>query len=350
MKRLNKHKGMKLYDAICSEENIREAIKKSCKDHGNDAVVQEMRADPEPFIKEIKHILETQSYEPSEFIRRTIYERGKKRKLCYTRTYPDRVIHHCVMNIVGPYLHSSIPEQAFAAVKGRGIHFGSMIVRKAFRNDPEGTRYCLKMDVYHYFESVDRDILFDRLKEAIRCHRTLDILHTIIFSCPGKKGLPIGLYASQVLSVWFLSPLDHYCKETLKLKHYFRYMDDIVVLSHSKDVLHNVRRLIMDFLHGMGLRLKGNHAIFPISSRKLDFIGFQFDHERVDIRKRIKVSFRRVCNQIIRMLRHDIPLTTHILKSLQSYCGMLTWVSSDTLYRRYRGKVDTALEFGVDAI
>lgn len=332
------------------EENIREAIKKACRDHGNDAIVREMRDDPEPFVTEIRHILETESYSPSEFIRRVIFERGKRRKLCYTRTYPDRVIHHCVMNVVGPYLHASIPSCAFAAVKGRGIHFGSMMVRRDMARDREGTKYCFKMDVYHYFDSIDRNLLFDRLRGKIKCRRTLDLLHTIIFNCPGRNGLPIGLYASQVLSVWFLSTLDHYCKEVLGLRYYYRYMDDVVVLSHSKAILHNVRRLITDFLHGMRLRVKGNHAIFPVRSRRLDFIGFLFDGFRVDIRKRTKMAFIRVCNSIIRLLKRHEMLTTHILKSLQSYCGMLSWVSSDRLYIKYRGRVDTALEYGVNAI
>lgn len=53
-------------------------------------------------------------------------------------------------------------------------------------------------------------------------------------------GVPIGNYLSQYFANLYLSELDHLCKEELKCKFYYRYADDIVILSHDKDFLHKV--------------------------------------------------------------------------------------------------------------
>ena len=62
-----------------------------------------------------------------------------------------------------------------------------------------------------------------------------------------KKGLAIGVGSSQYLANLFLSICDHYFKEVLGIKFYFRYMDDIVILSNSKQDLHQIEHRIMNF-------------------------------------------------------------------------------------------------------
>ena len=238
----------------------------------------------------------------------------------------------------------------FAAVKGRGTHRCSMVVRNDLQHDWQHTWYCLKIDVSRFFDNIDRDILFEMLKHKIKDYYTLEILHTIIFDVPGTRGLPIGLFSSQILSVFYLSQLDHYCKETLGIRHYYRYMDDIVILASNKNLLHNYLRLTNRQLGTIGLSIKKNYAIFPIEKRRLDFVGFVFNHTSVAVRKRTVLSYKRSCNLIVNSLAHHEPITTHMLSSKISYEGIIIWASSDDLINIYSGKVDIALEFGVEAI
>lgn len=350
MKRVGNIDGRKLYDCICDEDNIRLAIREACKDHHRDRAVQAMKADPEPYVQGIRDILTSESFHYGRFKHRIIRERGKDRKLCYTRTYPDRVIQHAVFNIVGPILHREVGETSFAGVKGRGLHRGARQVATDLQCDPRGTRYCAKLDIYHFFDSVDRHILFDMLRSRLKCRRTLDLLHRIIFQCPGKRGLPIGLFSSQVLSVFFLSGLDHYVKETLHAPYYFRYMDDIALLSNSKAKLWAYIRYIRRFIHGIGLRMKGNYAVFPVEKRRLDFMGYVSDHRQTMIRKRTKISFIRACNRILRAVRRREPVRPKMFKSLISYEGMLSWCSDRKLADKYLGRVDRAMAIGVEAI
>ena len=256
------------------------------------------------------------------------------------------IIQHAVFNIVAPILHGTMTIDEYAAIPGRGTHRCSMNVRRDMKEEPWRTRYCLKMDIHHYFDNIDRNILFEMIKRKIKCRRTLDLLYTIIFDAPGTKGLPIGLYSSQILSVFYLSELDHYCKEVLGIKYYYRYMDDIVILESNKNLLHNYLRLIKRFLTKYKLELKHNYAIFPVEKRRLDFVGFVHNHDSAMIRKKTKLSYIKVCNNQIHRIKHHIPITRHIVDSRRSYEGIIGWSTDDSLLDKYSNKADMYIDFG----
>lgn len=350
MKRIREIDGIELYDIIRSRDNVAKALKAACRDHARDPAVIRIRENPEPYIEAVCQILDEQTFHYSEFKRKTIFERGKWRDLCYTRTFPDRIVQHAVMQVVAPILLGMCTADTYAAMPGRGLHMANRAIRKALREDPEHTRYCLKIDVKSYFPSVDRGILFELIKRKIRCPRTLEILHRMIFDCPGEKGLLIGLYISQILSTFYLSRFDHYVKEVLGQRHYYRYMDDIVVLGSNKVVLRNVLRYIRRELGKLRLTVKGNWQVFPVDSRGIDFIGYVFRHSHTRVRKRNKIAYKRTCNRIVHCVVHSRPITPHMLASKVSYEGLLTWCDSRNLVKINDGRVYRAIEFGAEAV
>lgn len=50
-----------------------------------------------------------------------------------------------------------------------------------------------------------------------------------------KRGLPIGRYTSQPLANFYLDEIDHYAKEVLHVRYYFRYCDDVLARFKTKD-------------------------------------------------------------------------------------------------------------------
>lgn len=51
------------------------------------------------------------------------------------------------------------------------------------------------------------------------------------------KGLPIGNYSSQFLSIYYLYRLDYKIVHIYKTKHYVRYMDDFILMHEDKEYL-----------------------------------------------------------------------------------------------------------------
>lgn len=328
-----------LYNHICDPDNIRLAIKQAAKDHARDPAVIRMKENPDKYISVIHIMLINQSFVQSEYRTKTIYEHGKKRILNYTRTFPDRVIQHSLLQICGPILTSTYIEDTYASISGKGLHKANRKLKFWLDDDAIGTRYCLKIDVHHFFPSIDRDILYHMICRKIKDSRALDLFHQFIFDAPGT-GIPIGNYLSQYLSNYYLSGFDHYCKERLHVKYYMRYMDDVIVLSNSKIVLRSVLHLMSAYLSKLHLEIKSNWQIFPVDARGIDFLGFVFYHNHIAIRKRVKLSYIRSVNSMIASCKRHNGITNKQFASHNSYLGMLKWCDAKHLSYNYEHRLE----------
>lgn len=103
-------------------------------------------------------------------------------------------------------------------------------VDKALK-DVENTRYCLKIDVKKFYPSIDHDVLKQIVRRKIKCPDTLALLDQIIDSA---AGVPIGNYLSQYFANLFLAYFDHWIKEEVGVKYYFRYADDMVFCTRTR--------------------------------------------------------------------------------------------------------------------
>lgn len=233
--------------------------------------------------------LQSRSYSTSAYDVFKVYE--PKERLVYRLPYfPDRIAHHAIMNILEPVFVSSFTADTYSCIKGRGIHSLLRKLRSDLK-DSTGTRYCLKFDITKFYPSIDHQVLKDLLRRKFKDQDLLWLLDEIIDSAPG---LPIGNYLSQYLANFYLSYFDHWIKEKLRVRYYYRYADDIVILSASKPQLHTLLAEARTYLQtNLKLQIKGNYQVFPVSARGIDFVGYVFYHSHTRIRKSIKKNFAR---------------------------------------------------------
>lgn len=121
-----------------------------------------------------------------------------------------------------------------------------------------------------------------------------------------------------LFKVIFLRMIDHLCKEELKCKFYYRYADDIVILSDDKDFLHKVLIYIKLYVHTIGLKVKDNYQIYPVDSKGINFVGYVFYHTHTLIRKSIKYKIIRLVNSylnrdILKVKKKKLNLKHNIL-------------------------------------
>jgi len=125
------------------------------------------------------------------------------------------------------------------------------------------------------------------------------LLDTIVDSNNSDVGLPIGNYTSQYFANIYLSYFDHFAKEELRIKYYFRYMDDIVVLSGDKNELHKILDAFALYLATeLKLEIKSNWQIFPVDARSIDYVGYKQNHYGILLRKSILQRFYKKWNKL----------------------------------------------------
>jgi RNA-directed DNA polymerase len=216
----------------------------------------------------------------------TIYD-PKKRLICAT-PFPQRVLHHALMNICYASFERQQIAASFASRPGKGTYSALDKAREYHRH------YCwfLKLDVRKYFESIDHAILKQQLHRLIKDQSLLLIFEQIIdsYSTAAGKSLPIGNLTSQYFANHYLSLADHYLKEVLRSPAYVRYMDDMVLWHHDKEALLEIGYRFQAYLANE-LQLQLKPFCLNESRKGLPFLGYLLFPGSVRLARRSKKRF-----------------------------------------------------------
>lgn len=284
MKRINN-----LYQKVCSIENLQLADKNARRGKRRSIGVRIHDQNKEENIRNLNISLLNKMFKTSRYHIFQIFD-PKQRDIYQLPYYPDRIVHHAVMNILEPVWTKIFTNDTYACIKGKGIH---LIVKRLKREikDEFNTRYCLKLDIRKFYPNINHDILKKIIRRKIKDPDLLWLLDSIIDSA---DGVPIGNYLSQYFANLYLAYFDHWIKEEKKVRFYYRYADDMIILDSSKEVLHQLRIDIAKYFEShLKLQLKDNYQVFPVKSRGIDFVGYRFFHTHTLLRKSIKQNFAR---------------------------------------------------------
>jgi len=289
-----KSKGMKrvsnLYEKIASLDNLQAADAIARKGKTGQYGIALHDSDRDTNILALHEMLVNRTYKTSAYTTFKVYE-PKEREVYRLPYYPDRITHHAIMNVLEPLFVSVFTADTYSCIKGKGIHAAANAVKIALRDMP-GTQYCLKMDIKKFYPNIDHATLKRLLRRKIKDADLLWLLDEIIDSA---DGVPIGNYLSQYFANFYLCYFDHWIKESKAIKYYFRYADDLVILSPNKENLHRLFAEIKRYLSdNLKLTIKGNYQIFPVAARGIDFVGYVFYHTHTRLRKGIKKNFARM--------------------------------------------------------
>ena len=316
---------------LCTIENINEADKRARKSKSRSILyIQKHDKNKEIENEVLLKQFSTNTFRTSTYNSFKIYE-PKERIIYKLPYYPDRIAQHAIMRVVKQYWTNRFISQTFSCIEGRGIHSCLNAVKKALK-DKNNTKYCLKLDIRKFYPSIDHQLLKNILSNKIKDKRFLNILFEIIDSVDSteelkSKGIPIGNYLSQYFSNIFLTPFDYWCKQKLHCKYYFRYADDIIILSNNKKWLHQILICIKLYLTCvLKLKVKDNYQIFPVDARGIDFVGYVIRHDYIKIRKSIK---KRLFHTIYKYLNNG-----SLKRRLTSYAGWLKYCNSKHLLQK----------------
>lgn len=310
MKRYNN-----LFDKIVSLDNLYLADKKARRNKSSRKDIKEFDQNKEELLKKLQQNLINGTYKTSEY--NTFIIREPKERLIFRLPYyPDRIVHHAVMNIMEPIWVSIFIKDTYSCIKHRGIHEALHNVKEALK-DVDNTTYCLKLDIRKFYPSIDHEILKSIIRKKIKDQKLLQLLDEIIDSA---EGVPIGNYLSQFFANLYLTYFDHWLKEDKQVKYYFRYADDIVILHNNKEYLWSLFEEMKQYIATLKLSFKDNYQIFKVEDRGISFVGYIIRHDYTLVRKNIK---RSMCRKAARLGRKK-HITVEDYK--QEMCSHIGWL------------------------
>lgn len=314
-----------LYAQICDINNLRLAAQNAASGKRRRSEVTAFFARLEENLEQLHRELTEKRYKTSPYDVFVKFE-GKRREI-YKLPFRDRVVHWAIMQVLEPIWTPQFTADTHACIKGRGMHSLLRKLREDLRNDPEGTAYCLKLDIRKFYPSIDHEKMKAVVRRKIKDPEVLWLLDGIIESAPG---VPIGNYISQYFANLYLSELDHLLKEVAGVRYYYRYADDMVLLAGDKPTLHGWLVLINDWLNvERHVDLKSNYQVFPVESRGIDFVGYVTFHTHCLARKKNKQG---LCRELAKLRKAGVP-EAEIMLLTASRAGFMLYCDSKHLFK-----------------
>lgn len=369
-----------LFNSICSMDNLYRAYQNAKSGKGWYKEVKQIEKRPFYYLAGLQYMLKNHLFKTSEYEIFILNEGKKKRDVYKLPFFPDRIAQWAILQVIEPFLMANMTADTYSAIPGKGIwpivndlrgyyktkrvdgKKKSVWVPSILLSDEENTRYCYKIDLHHYYQSINHEVLKQKFRKVFKDPELLWLLDEIAdsintateedlieLSLSGEievdpnTGIPIGNYMSQYSGNFYLSSFDHWVKEELHVKHYYRYMDDVVIFASSKEELHEIHRKVTaytrDYLH---LNIKGNYQIFPTKVRGVDFVGYRFFGEYTLLRKSTAINFKRKMRACRKKMENNIPPTYSEWCSFNSYKG---WLGNCDSYRLFKKYMEPLIEY-----
>ena len=303
------------FEEIIGLENLLESWKEFLKRKRKRKDVQEFSLSLMDNIVQLHQDLTNHTYNHSPYQAFRIND--PKPRQIHKSIVRDRLLHHAIHRTLYPFFDRTFIGDSFSCRIGRGTHKALNQFRQfGYKVSKNNTQTCwiLKCDIRKFFENINHEILLSILKKYISDPNIIWLLEKVIksFSSVSGRGLPLGNLTSQLFVNIYMNEFDQWIKHHMKAKHYIRYADDFVILSHDKPGLEELLPKAGDFLsETLKLDVHPDKVFIKTLASGVDFLGWvHFSDHRV-LRTTTK---RRMFKRIKKNLAPEI---------LNSYLGLL---------------------------
>lgn len=291
MKSLN----VRVDDHLNIEEFI-EADKRASNGRRNKPEILRFNANRTENLFKIMDVIRDGKYQPSKYRRFMIYD-PKEREIL-SLPFCDRIVHQWyIEEFIKPYYIPRFIKDTYACIPERGLHQAVNVIQRYMRimnRKYDGHYYIMKMDISKFFYNIDKNIIYEILSSKIADSKLRQLTKVIIFDGDEHTGLPIGNYVSQYFANIYLNELDQYCKQTLRIKYYVRYMDDFIILAPDKKTASEWYEKIDNFVNTrLKLKLNPKSRYYP-ARFGLEFVGYRIFNDYRLIKKRSKRKIKAI--------------------------------------------------------
>lgn len=232
------------------------------------------------------------TYKPKPYFTFKVFE--PKERVIHAPAFRDCVVQHAIYKAIYPIFNKTFINTSFACRKGYGTHKASVYTQWAMREHLD-EEYYLKLDIRKFFYSIDKNILQKLIESKIKDSRLVKIM--MMYTDHGQPvGIPIGNLLSQLYALIYLNPLDSFVKQTLKVKHYIRYVDDFILIGLSLAQCFEYRDRIEQFLREE-LHLSLSKSTILRIRKGINFVGYRTWRNKKIIRKYSMHKFRKAAKK-----------------------------------------------------
>lgn len=271
----------------------------------------------EEYIENEKYLVAIKMIEegnfPGEYATKKYINKSGSKKKRVVYSYSDEV--NIVLKYIAHYLYvydNHLEENCYAFRKNHGV---KQALFRLTKNKSFKKMYCFKADIQDYFNSIDVELLLQKMEfikevdfilysifERILLEKRVKFSnHTIVEEHGAMAGIPIAPFFANI----YLQKVDKIFKDA-KIE-YFRYSDDVLIFAPTKEILEQNIENFYALLKEHKLTINPVKVSQKAPGEKIDFLGFSYEKGRLDLsdntKKKIKGKIKRKAEALRRWQR-----------------------------------------------
>lgn len=315
-KEVKPRKWYSLYDKVYALPNLRQAWEQVQGNGGaagcDGQTVEQFAARAEENLERLHQALREKRYRPQAVRRVEIPKSGGGTRPLGIPTVRDRIVQQALLQVLTPIFEQQFSPRSHGFRPGRGCETALDVVDRALRY---GYEWVVDADISKFFDSVDHELLLERMNEQIADGSVLKLVRAFLKSGvlmgsgelePTELGTPQGGPLSPLLANIYLHSFDEaLVKAGLGL---VRYADDFVIFAKSSEAAGEALELARQELAGLKLRLHPEKTRIAAIDEGFEFLGYRYVRDRQGrVQKVVSRKARRKFRERIRELtpRHS---------------------------------------------
>lgn len=280
-----------LFQKLCTENHLYHAwqqVKAKNSAGGIDGFsVLDFENDLEQNLKTLQKELINKKWNPEPYLRVEIKKNEIEKRKLGLLSVKDKIVQQAILNLIEERFENLFLSNSYAYRKGKGHLKAVRRTIHEFKNRETG--WVLKLDIDDYFDTVNHEILFTRLKSVVREEEVLRLIELSVKMgvvtknmawSEIKQGVPQGAILSPVLANYYLHPFDQFV--TSKTSSYIRYADDFLILANTETEAKTLAEQASAFLENR-LQLRLNTPIIAKMEEGVHFLGVFITNKSVSI-------------------------------------------------------------------
>lgn len=276
--------GAGLLERILDRDNLNRAYKRVKANKGAPGIDGMTVEATLPWLKEHREELlqsiREGKYKPQPVRRKEIPKPdGGVRKLGIP-TVVDRIIQQATAQELTPIFEPQFYENSYGYRPGKSAR---MAIQKVKEYAEQGYKYVVEIDLSKYFDTLNHDLLMNRMREQVKDKRVIELVKRYLksgvmengMSVKTHEGSPQGGPLSPLLANIYLNKFDW--EMSRRGVPVIRYADDIVLLCKSERagqrLLESSRRILEGKLK-LRMNVEKSKVVSVTAIRNFKFLGF----------------------------------------------------------------------------
>ena len=276
--------GAGLLERILDRDNLNRAYKRVKANKGAPGIDGMTIEATLPWLKEHREELlqsiREGKYKPQPVRRKEIPKPdGGVRKLGIP-TVVDRIIQQATAQELTPIFEPQFYENSYGYRPGKSAQ---MAIQKVKEYAEQGYKYAVEIDLSKYFDTLNHDLLMNRMREQVKDKRVIELVKRYLksgvmengMSVKTHEGSPQGGPLSPLLANIYLNNFDW--EMSRRGVPVIRYADDIVLLCKSERagqrLLESSRRILEGKLK-LRMNVEKSKVVSVTAIRNFKFLGF----------------------------------------------------------------------------